>query len=197
MKLFYSPASPFARKVRIVAAELGLADRIEVAPISPWVEEGLRGYNPLSKIPALALDDGTVLFDSRVICDYLNALGSAELIPATGWARTLCLRMEALADGIGDAGVRRIVEERRAGGDGHQDVIARQNLALQAALNLAEAEADDFGEAFDLGQIALASALGYLDFRLSHEDWRVGRPDLAAWFVKVSARHSVSSTIPV
>jgi glutathione S-transferase len=196
MKLFYSPASPFARKVRIVAAELGLADQIEVAQISPWAEEGLRGYNPLSKIPALVLDDGVVLFDSRVICDYLNDLAKGALVPAAGRARALTLRMEALADGIGDAGVRRIVEERRPNGDGHADVIARQNLALQAALDLAEGEADDFGEAFDLGQIALAAALGYLDFRLAHEDWRPNRPLLAEWFAKASARPSFTSTEP-
>ena len=190
MKLYYADASPFARKVRILAAELGLADRIEVIAANPWTDETLRKVNPLCKVPTLQIEDGPAVFDSRVICIYLDRFAGGALVDA---APASSLVMEALADGIGDAGVRRLREEKREGGDGHADVIERQNQAIKAGLDLADQTLQQ--DVFDIGAIALVAALGYLEFRKLH-DWRPAYPRLAQWFDEVSKRPSVSSTVP-
>jgi len=192
MKLFYAAASPFARKVRILAEEIGLADRIEVIPVNPWNDETLRAHNPLCKVPTLVGDDGEAIYDSRVICIYLDRLAGGGRV--TG-ASNASLVLEALADGICDAGVRRIREERREGGDVHQDIIERQNQAIVAGLDEAERAFTPGG--FDIGEMALASALGYLDFRMPQDQWRTGRPKLKAWFDVIGQRASVSGTVPV
>src|ERR1700758_4868168 len=104
MKLFYSSASPFARKALMLAMESGLQDRIELAPVNPWTDERLRGSNPLGKIPALITDEGMAVYDSRVICVYLDRLGGKGLIPKDDIG---ALVLEALADGVSDAAVRK------------------------------------------------------------------------------------------
>src|SRR5690606_14224501 len=121
MQLLYSLMSPFARKVRVVGHEAGLADRIAISMVNPWTDEGLRASNPLAKVPSLILDDGSALYDSPVICQYMDDLGGAGLYPAAGPARWRALRLEALADGVGDAAVRAVMEMRRDEGDRHED----------------------------------------------------------------------------
>jgi glutathione S-transferase len=192
MKLYYADASPFARKVRILAAEIGLADKIQLITINPWADETLRAVNPLSKVPTLVADDGQAIYDSRVICIYLDRLAGTGRVTA---ASLDSLRMEALADGIADAGVRRLRETLRKDGAIHHDVVARQNAAIAAGLD--EAERVVTAERFDIGEMALAASLGYLDFRHLQEGWREPRPRLAAWFQQVGARDSVASTAPV
>jgi glutathione S-transferase len=193
MQLLYSPASPFARKVRIVAHEAGLADRIEVSVVNPWTDEGVRAVNPLSKVPCMILDDGKPLHDSRVICEYLDSLAGAGLFP-TGEARWRALTIQSLADGMGDAAVRAVVEGRRAEGDRHLDEIERQMRAVRAGLDVLEQRG--LGDAFQIGEIAVAAQLGYFDFRRVL-DWREGRPGLAAWFETVARRDSMVATEPV
>lgn len=188
MQLLYSPMSPFARKVRVAAHELGIA--LEVSTINPWTDERLRRDNPLAKVPTVILDDGTALYDSRVICQYLDGLSGGRLIPAPRWPALL---LEAIADGIGDAAVRAVMEKRRDEGERHLDVIDRQFTAVNAALDRLEGETF---EGFHLGEIAVASHLGYLDFR-SVLDWRAGRPKLAAWFDAAARRDSMVATEPV
>jgi glutathione S-transferase len=201
MKLWYSPASPFARKVRASALELGLGGRIELAvvtvqPSKPNLE--LARENPLIKIPALKTDDGSVLYDSRVICEYLHALaGGGRLFPAAGAARWDALRRQALGDGIMDAGILRRYELAQRPEALHwADWLAGQQAKVDHGLDAAEREARGWGEAFDIGHITLACALGWLDFRFPDAGWRAARPQLAAWFERISARPSLAQTAP-
>ena len=175
MKLYFNPASPFVRKVRVTAHELGLGDRIELTsvtltPVSP--HEGVRSDNPLGKIPALVTDDGVVLFDSPVICEYLDALaGGNRIFPSPGAARWTALRRQALADGVMDAAVlTRYEQTLRPQELRWTDWAEGQLLKIRTALDALERE--DLAGVFDIGTIAIACALGYLDLRFASEDWR-------------------------
>ena len=201
MKLFFNPASPFVRKVRVVAHELGLAARLELAsvaplPIRPVAE--LSQLNPLGKIPCLLLSDGTALYDSRVIAEYLDMLGGApRLFPPAGAARWTALRRQALADGIMDAAVatryERVVRppERQ-----FAEWITGQLTKVRQALDVLEAEAGALRDSWTIGEIAIGCALGYLDFRYPEEDWRGVRPGLAAFFAAARERPSMQATAP-
>ena len=143
-------------------------------------------------------DDGQALFDSRVICEYLDSRhGGAKLFPAAGPARWTALRRQAQADGILDAGILARYEtllrpeERR-----WPDWVAGQKAKMARALDALEQEAGSFGAAVDIGTIALGCALGWLDFRYAADDWRAGRPRLAGWFEGFAARPSMTATVP-
>ncbi|MGC8521032.1 MAG: glutathione S-transferase [Steroidobacteraceae bacterium] len=199
MKLYFSPASPFARKVRISALELGLAERIELlqislSPVSPHTD--LRLHNPLGKIPALITDEGEALYDSPVICEYLDALaGGARLWPAAGPARWRALTRQALADGITDAAVLvRYEQAVRPEPLRWAQWIEGQWLKIRTALEALER--DSLEGVFDIGTISVACALGYLDFRFAEEGWRARLPRLAAWYALISERASLASTRP-
>ncbi|WP_269715033.1 glutathione S-transferase family protein [Caulobacter sp. NIBR2454] len=195
MQLLYSPTSPFARKVRVAMIELGLEDRIQLAAVDPWTDETLRGQNPLSKVPTLVTGDGEIIFDSRVICEYLDEIaGGGRLFPATGPDRWRALTAQALADGIGDAAVRVVAQEKRPAAEQHADQIARQRAAILAALD--SLEDDAFDGRFGIGQIAVAAQLGYLDFR-KVLDWRENRPILTEWYERVRRRPSMKASEPV
>lgn len=182
-----SPASPFGRKVKIAAAVLGLSDRIEVVKadtVDP--NDSLRSENPLGKIPALITPAGDVLFDSRVILEYLDYLaGGGRLIPTEPTARFAALRLQALADGIMDAAILRRYEsamrrpeEFSAGWDEHQQGKIRRGLAAL--------EASPPADAAGIGEIAVACALGYLDLRFGGT-WRADHPVLVAWLDRFAA----------
>jgi glutathione S-transferase len=200
MKLWYSPPSPFARKVRAAAIELGLAARIElvntpVMPIKP--NPVLIPQNPLVKLPTLETDDGTVLYDSRTICEYLDALaGGGGLFPS-GVARWVALRRQSLGDGIMDAGILRRYELLlRPEPLRWADWLAGQQAKIHFGLDVAEREAGDWGDAFDIGHITIACALGWLDFRFADYDWRAKRPGLTAWYAGIAERPSLAQTVP-
>ena len=199
MQLYFNPASPYVRKVRVSAHELGLSGAIElvsvsVSPVSP--HEGVRSSNPVGKIPALITDDGMALYDSPVICEYLDALaGGDRIFPAAGGARWTALRRQALADGIMDAAVLTRYEQTvRPGELRWQAWIDGQLLKIRAALDALERESLE--GAFDIGTISIACALGYLDLRFASEDWRKSRPRLAAWAAAVGRRPSLAATAP-
>ena len=199
MRLFFSAASPYVRKVRIVAIETGLDDTIELVPVDVWDEStDLRAHNPLAKVPALAIDGGPTLFDSAVICEYLDAQGTgAKVIPADGPARWAALRRQALADGVLDACVlARLEAVFRTPEQRSQRWVDRQALAITSALDRLEAEADELGEPPTIGEIAAACALGYRDFRFAGVDWRTTRPRLAAWYEAFRKRPSMRQTEP-
>jgi glutathione S-transferase len=178
-----SGASPFVRKVRIAAAILGLADRIAVVEadtMSPAPD--LLGQNPLGKIPALVLDNGETLYDSRVILEYLDALaGGGKIIPQ-GWSRFGVLRLQALADGIMDAGVLQMYEIRwRPEEHRVQKWVEHQKGKVARALDAAEGSLGATPALpIHVGHIALACALGYLDLRFEGT-WRQDHPRLVAW----------------
>ncbi len=192
MRLLYSALSPFARKVRVVAHENGLTDQITLETASPFSDEAVRAFNPLNKVPTLILDDGEAVFDSSVICDYLDALGGAGLIPAGGRERRRALTLQALADGLGDAAVATVRERLRPAEDQRPDAIDRQLKAIVAGLDLLEGQGFS-ADSFAIGEIAVAVQLGYFDAR-KVIDWREGRPALTAWFEAVSRREAMVVT---
>jgi glutathione S-transferase len=194
MKLYYHPMSPFARKVLIVAEENGLAARIDNV-LTDTQDEALRAVNPLCKIPALMLADGVVLYDSRVICEYLEGLGTGATLPVDPTGRLAAKRLEALGDGIADAILRIVMENRRPAGDRHLDVIERQGRAIVAGL--AEADRQLEPGRFTLGDASVACAIGYLEARLPQFEWRGDRPALALWYESVLLRPSMAETRPV
>jgi glutathione S-transferase len=197
MQLLYSAMSPFARKVRVVAFELGLADRVELVIASPYTDESLRAINPLSKIPVLIPEadegGGAPIFDSPVICEYLEALAGKTLTPAAGAERWAALTRQAMADGMGDAALA-IVRERLRDAPHRQDLFDRQAAVLVAALDLLE-RATPPSDRFEIGEIAVAAQLAYLDIR-QVLDWREGRPNLADWYEIASRRTAMVATAP-
>lgn len=197
MKLRFSATSPYVRKVTMTIIECGLEDKVERVVTNAWdAATDLPADNPLGKVPALTTDDGTALFDSRVICEYLDSLhDGAKLFPAAGPARWAALRLQALGDGLNDAAVARRLEEMRPDGERSQKWIDRQTAAMARTLDVLEAEVDGFAEGVDIGALAVMSALGYLDLRFVEDDWRSRRPKLAAWFDGVSKRRSYQETL--
>lgn len=185
MKLRSSPASPFGRKVKIALAALGLKDRVEVENANTAdPSDSLRGENPLGKIPALLLDDGSVIYDSAVILEYLDSLaGGGRLFPK-GEARFKVLRDQALADGIMDAGILRVYEKRFKDPK-YRDPAWETYQAAKMKRGLAYFEAQTPApptsyETLDAAAITLACTLGYLDLRFAGE-WRQDHPRLVAW----------------
>lgn len=201
MKLLYSPASPYVRKVMVCAIETGLAGRIEkqpetVLPVKP--NEAVARANPLIKVPSLTTDDGMVLYDSPVICEYIDGLHSGtKLFPAAGAVRWTALRLQALGDGILDAailvryeGAVRPEEKRWS------DWIDGQMRKVRGALDSLEADIGVLSGPLTIGQITIGCALGYLDFRFASENWRAKRPRLDAWCADLGKRKSMQETMP-
>lgn len=197
MKLCYSPTSPYVRKVTMTALETGLDDRVErelMFPAGPATD--VAKVNPLGKVPALVLDDGTALYDSPVICEYLDDISGAGLFPKDGPGRWNVLRLQALADGALDAGILILMESRRPEDERSPDWVARQKLAMSQALDAMEAGVEALGEAVTIAHITFCAALGWFDFRFGDDDWRHGRPALADWYADYSARPSAMATEP-
>jgi glutathione S-transferase len=182
MKLFANPLSPYVRKVRIVLAMKGQADRVEAVQIdtNPTDIPDLNRANPLAKIPALVAD-GQVLFDSHVICEYVDSLAPTPVLFPAGPARFKTLTLGALADGILDAALLLVYEKRfRPEEKWHAPWQQRQQAKIDRALDHLEAGPPGWTAGPDYGHVTLACALGYLDFR--HEGkWRTGHPNLVAW----------------
>ncbi len=200
LKLFYAAASPFVRKCLVAATELGLRDRIELVPAAAHPvnrDANVVARNPLGKIPTLITDEGLVLYDSRVICEYLNSLGDGSLIPRNATERLRVLTQQSLADGVMDAGVLTRYETfARPEALRWNDWVTGQLAKVNSGLDALEGEAADFGDRVDLGTIAFACALGYLDFRFGSLGWRDARPNTAAWFEWFHGRDSMVATRP-
>ena len=194
MKLLSFPTSPFARKVRIAAIELGLADRLEVVEANPFGDDGLvSGANPLGKVPALVLADRT-LVDSPLICLYLDSLHAGpKLHPEGDWHT---LHVQALSDGVMDAAVLRRLETHRPEALRSAHWIGRYEAAVQRSLDALEGAVGGLGERITIGSISLHCALGYLDFRWPELDWRSTHPALTAAFARWEARPSAGATAP-
>lgn len=205
MKLFSASASPFVRKVRAVAMEAGLDDRIEqavvaTAPHKP--DATLAAVNPVKKIPTLVTDEGDALYDSGVITEYLNAQSGHRLMPSDGKDRWTAKQQEALADGLMDAAVLIRYETAVRPEDKRWDGwVDAQNGKIDAALDQMNADAASLGDPVDagtsLGAISTACALGYLDFRFEDRNWRQGRDALAAWYDAYANRPAMRATEPV
>jgi len=197
MKLAFSPASPYVRKVTACAIKRGLDKQVERVKIGTTDPELLK-YNALSKVPTLILDDGTTIFDSPVICEYLDSVGSApKLFPPAGPARWKALTQEALADGILDATQPRRREIALPQDEGRKGYIALQQGKVARALDEFEKQADSLGNLDTIVELTIGCALGYLDFRYANEPWRAGHPKLTSWYEKVVKLPPLAETVPV
>ncbi|HLO77835.1 MAG TPA: glutathione S-transferase N-terminal domain-containing protein [Magnetospirillum sp.] len=197
MKLRSSATSPFVRKVRMTAIECGI--ELDLVPTNAWAPEtDLVGENPLSKVPTLVLDNGDTLFDSPVICEYLDSQHAGhKLFPHEQHERFRQLKVQALADGILDAAVQiRIETAIRPEDKRWNGWLERQQAAISRALDALEKDVGHWGGVFLIGPITVVAALGYLDFRQVC-DWRNGRPHLAHWYTTTHNRRSVRETEPV
>ncbi len=187
MKLYGNPLSPFARKACFIAHDLGLQlEQIDILPLS---DEGFRKVNPLGKIPALGLDDGTVLIDSRVICEYLDQLGGSKFFPQ-GSDRWKALTLQSLGDGIGEAAVVYSIL-------GREEPPPAKYRTRQMATMLAGMDALEhmpFSDPPLIGEIAVACALGYIDFRQPELDWKRSHPKLAAWYAQFCEHPAMKAT---
>jgi glutathione S-transferase len=199
VKLYSSPASPFARKARVIAHLLSL--EMEEIDIDPRSAADFRRINPLAKIPALVLDDGMALYDSPVICEYLDEHGGGSFFPRPGLLgdageRWRALHLQALGDGICDAAVARVVESRVPEEKRNIDAIARHMAAIEAGLDALEIAAEKFADDPTIGEISVGCALGYLDFRMPDHDWRKPRHGLTKWYQRFLGTPAMVATMP-
>ena len=197
MKLHFSPASPFVRKVMACAIARGLEGRIEQVRSNPHVSPAdLLADNPLSRIPAMVTDSGETLYDSPVICEYLDTLGdAAPMVPPFGAARIAALKLQALGDGLMDAAIARRMQQALPQDEGRLAFTSRQAGVVARVLDVLENS--DLSGPMDVGRITVACALGYLDFRFPHEPWKATRPKLAAWYAGALSHPGLAGTMPV
>lgn len=202
MRLFFSPASPYVRKVMVAAHERGLAGKVEKLPSAAWPvkrDPNIVKHNSTGKVPCMLLDDDTPLFDSRVICAYVDSVGETgeSLYPAS--RRFTVLTLEALGDSILDACLLHRYENVLRPEDKRWDDWSRGQME-KIDSGLDDLDGRWFGElsdGFHAGAIAVACMLGYLDFRFPDKDWRSTRPTLAGWHAEISRRPSMIETLPV
>ncbi|MBU6469919.1 MAG: glutathione S-transferase N-terminal domain-containing protein [Gammaproteobacteria bacterium] len=201
MQLIGSLSSPYVRKVRVLIAEKGLDCPLKLEDV--WAANTkIQQNNPLGKVPCLILEDGRALYDSRVICEYLDSLPPANtLIPVSGSERIEVLRWQALADGVLDAGVlMRLEQTQREPRERSEKWLTRQRGKVTAGLESMAKELDDrewcAGARFTLADIAAGCALGWLALRLPEIDWRAAQPNLARHYAKLMTRRSFADSVP-
>lgn len=197
MQLFISPNSPYARKTRVTVLEKRLSDRVEMIVTDPFEPNAaLRAANPLHKVPTLVTDNGQTLHDSRVICGYLDAVGSGPRLSPNGpdiWRHETAV---SLCDGILDSLFAMVMERRRPKAQQAPEWQERRLTAINASCDMVETDLAPFEGPLTLAQIGLGVALSYLDFRTPDINWRTGRPRLAAWFDPFARRPSMQATQP-
>ena len=195
MKLYGNAASPFARKCRVIAHELGI--KLEEVRTLPMQDESFRRINPLGQIPVLQLDDGSALMDSPVICEYLNQLGGGKFFPGMSiWRNTSgrwkALALQALGDGMADAAVAWVILGRET--PPPEALRARRMDSVTSTLDVLERS--KFATDPTIGEIAVACAIGYVEFRIPDLDWKATRPNLAAWYARMCEYPSMKATVP-
>lgn len=200
MKLFHSPASPYVRKVMVLLHELEKTDAVEIATVTTSAlasDEALKAANPLARLPSLARPDGITLYDSRVITAYLNDLFGGALYPQNS-SRWEVLTLEATGDGIMDSAVLMVYEKRlRPETEQSEAWVEAQWAKVARGLDALNARwMSHLSGPVTMGQVSVACALGYLDFRLDARNWRQGREALAGWYETFSARPSMQATRP-
>jgi len=187
LKLYGNPLSPFSRKCLVVAHAYGID--LEVLNVLPLKDEGLRKVNPLGKIPALVLNDGTPMIDSRVICEYFDHLGGSKFFP-TGAKRWKALSLQSLGDGVGDAAVSYSI----LGREDPAPVNARERQRTAMLAGLDALERTEFSDPPTIGEIAAACSIGYIEFRHRDIDWKSSRPRLASWYAQFREYPSMKAT---
>ena len=198
MKLYGSLTSPYVRKLRVLLREKGVP--CEFVQADAWAADSpVPRLNPLGKVPVLERNDGSALYDSPVIIEYLDSLKAPALLASAGEERWAMLRLQALADGILDATVTRLLESRRPSAQQSPENIKRQEEKIARALAFADSlpkgEAYLMQNRFTVADLCLGVALEYIDFRYPH-DWRGKHPRLALWLAGISTRPAFAETIP-
>jgi len=200
LRLFYAPTSPYVRKVMVVSHWLGLESRIErlesaANPVAR--DERIAAFNPLAKVPAASTPEGQLLYDSRVICEYLDACGQGGLFPV-GKRRWPALTRQALGDGLLDAALlARYERVARAPHEHSENWYQGQLTKVHAALDAIERQIGELERnPVDIGTIAFGCALGYLDFRFPELGWRAAHPAAAAWFAEFDHQPAMVATRP-
>ncbi|WP_091909900.1 glutathione S-transferase family protein [Chitinasiproducens palmae] len=202
MQLLHAPTSPYVRKVRVSAHLLGLSERIALLPsaANPVVRDGrIAVHNPLAKVPTLVLGDGRTLYDSRVICEYLDSLRpDYGLFPASGHARWQALGRQSLGDGLLDAALLARYEYTARPSDKQWDGWRNAQLVkVQSCLAIIERDADALAcERLTIGEVTLGCALGYLDFRFPDLAWRDAHPNAARWHARLQTLPAMQATFP-
>jgi glutathione S-transferase len=205
MKLFYSSTSPYSRKVRLVILEKGLSEQIKTILVDPFgASEALNAANPLGKVPTLLLDNGEALFDSPVICRYLDSLSEDfPLIPRAGWRQWATLRWEALADGMTDAAYNSVMERRRPASAQSSTWLAHWAAEIQRSLQEMENKMEELAGDITLTHLAAGAAIGYLDLRMPDVLYEAACPQVAAyphlltWYEAFKTRPSMLTTHPL
>jgi glutathione S-transferase len=201
MYLYNSPNSPYGRKARVIIHELDMTSRVEDKFITLPADAKFRAVNPLGKIPALILDDGSVIYDSPVICEFLDELGQGHFFPRAGLfkaaeGRWRALTLQALGDGLADAVVRRNQERRAPESKPRDETIERQTRSIEASLAVADRACLKFPKVPTIGEVAIACAIGYMDLRVPEDGWRERYKNLAAWIEEFSRWPSMAATKP-
>ena len=198
MKLYITTPSPFARKVRIVAREKGLSERVEEIAVDPYANAPeLLATNPVVQVPTLIAEDGLPLTDSPVICEYLDVIGSGpRLLPAEGPERLRIKRLETLAGATLEMGVKLVLEKRRPEQERSPSWISRWTFNMGRALDALEAAAPDADD-FNMGVLSAGVAVSWISFRHPDCDWKSGRPNLVALQAALEQRPSFRATVPV
>lgn len=197
MKLYFANTSPYARKVRIAILELNLESQVQEIFQNPFEDSpDLSAATPLKKVPCLITNSGQVIYDSPVICAYLDAQSTAKQLIPTDGTRWDIMTGEALGDGILDAAFSIVMERRRNDGERSDSWLDRWQTSVLRSIRAVETDITVFEGPISMAQIALGAALGYLDFRLPDIDWRKGNPTVEQWYTKFSTRHSMIDTQP-
>jgi len=195
MKLLYRGKSPRARKVLVTLHETGLMESVELVPTASGSTSELWKKNPLDQIPTLITADDVALYDSDVICEYLDSLQQTpKLFPSEARTRFQTLRLKALCNGMMDAAILYVQESRKPQEKCDADLLVAQRLKLTRGLDQLEREAPEWKQTITYGQITSACVLGYLDFRFADDNWRKGREALATWYDIFSKRASMQTT---
>lgn len=198
MKFFYTTSSPYARKARIVAIETGIAEQLELVPVTVRDPNSrLLRYSPVGKVPVVETDDGRILCEASIICDYFDSLHDGpRLMPQAGAARWEVLRLEGLAAGLLEGLVTWVRETRRPEANRSADVLDLETSRTVRCLDgfEAEAAAGRLDRPLDIAQVTIGCALSVLDFRLAAYDWRARRPRLALWSAAFAERPSMTMT---
>ena len=197
MKCYVTNNSPYARKVRVVAFEAELYDEVEWKTITREERGDINNFNPLGKVPVAVLGTGDIVCDSPVICAYLDSLSSSiDLIPKSELKRWRTLTLEALGDGLGDTVIVISQEKQRPSEKYSQEVVERQTAKIKSTLSVLDSAAIDFNDPPLLGEIAVACAMGYMEFRDIVPEWSETYVNLAKWYDNILKRVSFSKTAP-
>jgi len=197
MRLIGSPTSPFVRKVRVLLIEKGFDD-IEVENVNAFEDpKELLAHNPMSRVPVMVLTNGVAFYDSKLIVDYIETtMQGPKFIPDAGASRWFVLQAQAHADTMIDVAIRAMLERKRPAEKQMKEKIIRDEIAVARGIVAAAKIVKGMEPQLNLGHIAIACALGYIDFRLSHIKWRDRHPELSAWYQEMRLRASMQSTAP-